>query len=118
MITINDVRYAVNAKLDEQFPNIPIRGEEIKQGLIEPCFFVKLFPVAQDREVDKRYRRYHSFDIHYFPATLYANDEMHEVAEQLYDCMEYIETVSGLIRGRNIRHEIIDSVLHFFVQYR
>lgn len=118
MVTINDVRYAINVKLDEKFPNIPIRGEEIKQGLIEPCFFVKLFPVAQDREVDRRYRRHHAFDIHYFPESKTdANTEMHNVADSLLDCMEYVELGEGLIRGRNMNCEIVDGVLHFFVNY-
>lgn len=118
MITVNDIRYAVNARLDEKFPDIPIRGEEIKQGLEEPCFFVKLFPVGQVREVDKRYRRHHAFDIHYFPESeIDANDEMHDIGEQLLDYMEYIEVNGGIVRGRNMRYEIANGVLHFFVNY-
>lgn len=118
MITVNQVRYAVNARLDEKFPDIPIRGEEIKQGLVEPCFFVKLFPVAQDREVGRRYRRYHAFDIHYFPKSeTDANDEMHDIGEKLLDHMEYIEVNDGAVRGHNMRYEIANGVLHFFVNY-
>lgn len=117
-ITINNVRDAVVTVLGEQFPDIEIYGEEIKQGFTEPCFFVKLFPVAQDREFGRRYKRYHAFDIHYFPESeTDANEEMHDMAEQLYACLEYIQVNSSLCRGHGMKHEIVDGVLHFFVNY-
>lgn len=112
--TVNDVRMAVVSALNEHFPDIDIYGEEIKQGLEEPCFFVKLFPVSQDREFNRRYTRSHSFDIHFFAKI---NRELHEVAEQLYDCMEYITINGSKIRGKGMRHEIIDGVLHFFIDF-
>ena len=39
------------------------------------------------------------------------------MAEQLYDCLEYIQIAGGNCCGRRMRHEIIDGVLHFFVDY-
>lgn len=114
MITVNDVRRGVMAALKKRFPGIKVYGEEIKQGLTAPCFFVKLFPVAQDREVGRRYKRMHAFDIHYFGNS---NDDMHDTAESLYDCMEYIEINRSTFRGVKMRHEIVDDVLHFFVDY-
>lgn len=118
MITVNKVRNSVISALSNHFPNIKIYGEEIKQGFSEPCFFVKLFPVSQNREVGRRYKRYHTFDIHYFPESeLDANDEMQDIAESLYDRMEYVETDNGLMRGHGMKHEIINGVLHFSVDY-
>lgn len=116
-ITVNDVRRGVIATLKQNFPNIKIYGEEIKGGFQEPCFFVKVFPVSHIREQGRRYLRAHSLDIHYFPATEYANEEMHDIAEQLYNVMEYITVTGQLCRGTNMRHEIVDGVLHFFVNY-
>lgn len=109
--------------LDTHFPNMRIYGEEIRQGFQEPCFFVKLFPVQQDREFGRRYKRMHSFDIHFFPAEAGIDEEeksnldMHDMAEKLYDRLEYIQVHDGLIRGYKMRHEIMDGVLHFFVDY-
>lgn len=114
MITVNDVRDGVIAALKEQFPNVNRYGEEIKQGLPAPAFFVKLLDAAHDREFGRRYRRSHTFDIHYFSDT---NATMHGVAEQLYDCMEYITIGAGQSRGQRMRHEIVDGVLHFFVDF-
>ncbi|GIQ70761.1 hypothetical protein DUZ99_02010 [Xylanibacillus composti] len=116
MVTYNDVRQGVFARLQQKFPEVARYGEEIKQGLKPPCFFVKLFPGQQDREVGRRYIRYHSFDIHYF-AMDDRNEAMHAMAEQLYDVMEYIIINGNLTRGRSMRHEIVDRVLHFFVDY-
>lgn len=102
--------------LATHFPNVEVYGEEIKQGLEEPCFFVKLFPVVQDREVGSRYKRYHSFDIHYFPQSE-TNEEMFEIAERLMEQLEYIPIGTGLCRGTKMEHEIISGVLHFKVDY-
>ncbi|WP_270167581.1 phage tail terminator family protein [Paenibacillus sp. SYP-B4298] len=108
--------------MDAAYPDVPIYSEEIKQGLDPPCFFVKLFPVAQERQQGRRYIRQHTFDIHYFPRGFdtggagAANEEMHWLSDTLYDVMEYIDC-NGLIRGTGMRHEIVDGVLHFFVSY-
>lgn len=114
MVTVDDVRKAVISVLDKHFPDIDIYGEEILQGLEEPCFFVKMFPTAQNREFNRRYKRSHSFDIHFFAKT---NAERHEMNEQLYEHMEYISMNSGLLRGKKMSGEIIDGVLHFFIDF-
>ncbi|MBY9078304.1 hypothetical protein KIH86_17660 [Paenibacillus sp. HN-1] len=117
-VSFMDVRNAVTTALDTAFPAIPIRGEEIKQNLITPCFFVRLLEAEQSREVNLRYRRVHSFDIHYFPTDSPAmNEEMQTIAERLYDVMEYVSSAAGGCRGTGMRHETQDGVLHFFVQY-
>ncbi|OAB25240.1 hypothetical protein PMSD_28055 [Paenibacillus macquariensis subsp. defensor] len=118
MVTINNVIDGVILKLSQSFPSATIYEEEIKQGLVEPCFFVKLFPVAQDKEFGRRYKRYHTFDVHYFPlSTEDANVEMHDVAEKLYDVMEWISIGLGSHHGSKMTHEIIDGVLPFSVSY-
>lgn len=116
MVTINDIRTAVFHRLSERFPDIKRYGEEIRQGFEEPCFFVKLLTASQTQELDIRYMRTHSFDIHYFPVDN-SNNEAHDMAEQLYDTLELIEFNGALYRGINMNHEIVDGVLHFFVDY-
>jgi len=117
-VTFLDVRTGLLKALAQAFPDIDRYGEEIKQGLEAPCFFVKLFPVSQEREFGRRYKRFHSFDIHYFPKSeTRPNEESHALAEQLYDQLEYIEVNNGLCRGTKMKHEIVDEVLHFFVTY-
>lgn len=115
-ITINKVLHSVTRKLAELFPDAQIYNEEAPQDLDPPAFFVKLLQVEQEQELGVRYWRYHSFDIHYFDPG-YKNVSMHDVAEQLYDHLRLIEVDGRPTRGTSMNHEIVDRVLHFFVDY-
>lgn len=114
MITVNSVLDSVIAALNQNFPNISTYSEESEQGLEEPYFYVKMFPVAQKQLLGQRYQRNHSFDIHYFAGS---NEALHDMAEQLYDKLELISVADSLVRGSGMRHEIVDGVLHWFVAY-
>ncbi|AYB41596.1 hypothetical protein D5F52_17830 [Brevibacillus laterosporus] len=113
-ITINDVRHAVIIALEKEFPHAEIYGEQLPQGFKEPCFFVRLLEGSQDKELDRRYKRFHPFDIHYFASS---NSERYEVAEKLTDILGLIEMQGKPIRGTKMRHTIVDDVLHFFIDY-
>lgn len=115
-VTINDVRYAVHTALDAAFPDIRIHGEEIKQGLNPPCFFVRLLQPAHTQELDRRYMRYHPFVVRYF-ASERSNDDMYEMAEKLTEALQWIQVADRSVRGTGMRFEILDEVLHFFVEY-
>lgn len=113
-VTVNDVRNGVIAALVSLYPGVKVYGEEIKQGLVEPWFFVKVLTTGQSREVNRRYKRSNSFDVHYFAKT---NEELHEMAESLYGGLEYVTYDGKIYRGSGMTHEIVDRVLHFFVDY-
>ncbi|AFQ45160.1 phage tail terminator family protein [Desulfosporosinus meridiei] len=114
MITVNSVLDGVIAALDQSFPNIGTYSEESDQGLVEPYFYVKLFPMSQNQLLGQHYQRNHLFDIHYFAGS---NEALHDMAEQLYDKLELISVDGGLVRGSGMRHEIVNGVLHWFVAY-
>lgn len=116
-VTINSIRSGVIIALSDLFPAMEIHGESIEQDFKAPSFFVKLLSVAQDQELDRRYRRSYSFDIHYFPAGPDPNEEAHGMAEQLYDKLRQIEVDGALYRGTGMNHEVVDGVLHFFVDF-
>lgn len=116
IVTINDVRRAVMAALNRQFPTLKIYGEEIAQGFEAPAFFVKLLSASHTKELGPRYMRTHSFDVHYFPLDD-KNEDAHDMAEKLYEVLEVIEYNGVQYRGTNMNHEIVDRVLHFFVDY-
>ncbi|MGG1598036.1 phage tail terminator family protein [Paenibacillus naphthalenovorans] len=115
-VTINDVRYAVHAALDAAFPDIPIMGEEIKQGLTPPCFFVRLLEPEHTQELGRRFMRHHPFDVHYFSPGR-SNDDMYDMAEKLTTSLQWIVVAGSLVRGTGMRFVIVDEVLHFFVEY-
>lgn len=114
IVTVNDVRDGVIAALDSLYPDVNIHDEEIEQGLVEPRFFVKLLTGGHAQVLGRRYKRSHAFDVHYFSKT---NEDRHAVAEKLYKGLEHIPVAAGTVRGIRMQHEIIDGVLHFFVDY-
>lgn len=115
-ITINKVLYGITKKLASNFPDDDIYVDEVPQDLNPPAFFVAMIDSAQTQALDIRYWRYHSFDIHYF-ADGYKNEDMQDMVEQLYELMRWIEIDGRPYRGINLRHEIVDRVLHFFVEF-
>jgi hypothetical protein len=116
LVTINDVRNAVNAALDAAFPDVPIAGEEIKQNLTPPCFYVKLLEPAHTQELGRRHSRAHPFDVHFFSQDR-TNDAMYEMAEKLTSELQEIRVAGRSVRGTGMRFTIIGEVLHFFVDY-
>ncbi|WP_411553336.1 DUF6838 family protein [Paenibacillus lautus] len=115
-VNFNDVRYAVHAALDAAFPEIEIMGEEIKQGLTPPCFFVRFLESEHMRLIGRRYMRYHPMVIRYY-AVDQTNESMYSMAEDLTRILEWISISGALAKGTGIRFEIVDGVLHFFVEY-
>lgn len=117
----NKMIECISQRLNEVFNQrneYEIYGEEIKQGLIEPCFFIGLLQASQKQEVGKRYFLSQSFDVHYFPKSeLNSKQEMLQMAESLFEALEYIDCDETLVRGTNMKYEIIEDVLHFFVDY-
>jgi hypothetical protein len=116
---MRDVNNGIAKVLDSIFPAYPVYDEATEQGMKQPCFFVLLLEGSQSKEINRRYRRFNSYDIHYFPSpdSLTPREECEAIAERLYSDMEYVTGEEGGYRGTGMRHEIVDGVLHFFVQY-
>lgn len=111
---MNQVKDGVIRKLKTLYPDEKVSDEKIRQGLENVRFFVKVLDTAQNREIDRRYKRCVFLDIHYFASNY---EEAYEVAETLYEGMEYIQVGEHTVRGTGMRSEIVDDVLHFFVSY-
>ena len=65
----------------------------------------------------KRYFREIQFCINYFPNKGNENKECHSVAERLYNCLEWLNAQGDLLRGTGLKHDILDGVLNFYVNY-
>lgn len=114
-VTFLDVRTGVFQALAQAFPDIDRYGEEIKEGLTIPSFFVKLLEPAHTHELNRRYVRELPFDVHYFTDT---NKDRITMADQLTSVLEMIQVNGRLVSGINMSWQIVDEVLHFFVTYR
>jgi len=114
-VTVNDVRYAVHTSLDAAFPTIPISGEEIKQNLDPPHFFVRLLEPAHTQELGRRFRRELPFAVRYFSEG--GNEDLYAMAETLTAALQRIDVGGRPVAGTNMRFQIVDGVLHFLVDY-
>ena len=114
---LNDIVNGISIKLNSIFgDSYEIYTENVKQGLKEPCFFIKTLPTINKPLLGKRAQRTYSFVISYFPKD--GNEEMMDVSELLLEHLEYITLENGdVIRGHSLQTEIIDDVLHFSVNY-
>lgn len=113
---INEIMSGISNKLDTEFKGIDIYTDQIKQGLTEPCFFIRLIKSEQKQIVGERYYRNQSFDIHYFPKTDNTS-ELNDILDKLINALEYIEFDGGLLRGTKMHSETVDGVLHFLVNF-
>lgn len=117
---INSIIEAISISLNEEFGDrCRIHMEEIKQGLQEPCFFIMCLSPSKEPYPGKRDFRENPFVIQYFPESADSRRECNDVAERMMHCLEYI-TIAGEVRptrGTDMRYEIIDGILNFFVNY-
>lgn len=115
---LNEIKNGLSAKLHEVFGDAyTLYTEGVEQDFLKPSFFLLFLKPRQKQVVGKRYFKVHPLDIRYYPSTSNKNEEMNTVADRLYDALEYISIGEDLLRGSNISHEIIDGVLHVYVEY-
>lgn len=98
---------------------LPIYVDEVKQDLETPSFFIDLLAHTHTLFLGNRYYRTQTFDIVYFPSEdVVSNAEILSVTDELDYLLEYITlTDNTTLRGINLRHETVDNVLHFFLDY-
>ena len=56
--------------------------------------------------------------IQYLPKSVnHANAECYDTAEKMFGCLEVIQVGGGLLRETRMKYEVVDGILHFFVNY-
>lgn len=124
---INKIIDGICEKLNESFGDgYEIYTELKNQGLKEPCFSVMCVNPINNQVIGNRYFRNNLFSILYFPASKEPKAECNTVLEKLYLALETIkikETLpdesikESLVRGTNMRGELVDGVLNFLVNF-
>lgn len=90
----------------------------VQQGLQEPCFFIGVLQPEEQALLGSRALRRNPLVIQYFPLAAGCNAEMLDAADKMLDGLRFIELLNGdLLRGTKMRYEIVNGVLHFFVNY-
>lgn len=116
---VNAVVKALNDEFNAETDKYEIYNEEIKQDLKEPAFFVQSINPSTNLFLGKRYFQQVHILIQYFPESKDYQAECNRIGEQLIWVVEWI-TCKGdnlPIHGSNTHYEVVDGVLHFFVDY-
>ena len=112
---IESISVALNAEFGDKYK---IHREEKRQGLKEPCFFIQCLNPMEELFLWKRYFRQNQFCIQYFPEDkLHGKQECYAVGERLFSCLEYLDVGGDLVMGTKRKYEVVDGILHFFVNY-
>lgn len=115
---INTIIKAISSSLYQTFGDgYEMYMEEVEQDLKEPCFFIQCLNPTMELFLGKRYFRQNQFCVQFFPATQKKQRECHETAEKMMWCLEYLSVGNDLFHGTKMRYEIVDEILHFFVNY-
>ena len=116
---ISAILDGISNKLNKSFGDkYTIYPESVKQGLVRPCFFIKVLKPSNTKERDTTYRRDNPFCIHFFPkSTSEPKAECYQMLDNLYIALEYIEVDGNLVRGIGMLGEIHDEILQFYVDY-
>lgn len=118
---INEVMTGISRTLDTIFNadggENAIYSEKIEQGLKVPCFIISLVDAAKMPLLNVRSKQTYSFDVKYISKNG-TKAEMLSAADKLFFGLKFITLLNGdKLMGFNMRYEIVDDVLHFFVEY-
>lgn len=91
--------------------------DEILQDLTPPCFYISCMEQKTKKYIGIRSLRKNQFVIQYFPHTDDGKGECYDVGEKMFECLEVINADGFFLRGTDMKFEIVDGVLHFFVDY-
>lgn len=113
---INSIIAAISVALNNEF-GYKNHMEEIKQDLVEPCFFIQCLNPTTELFLGKRYFRQNLFCIQYFPKGEDKQRECNETADRMVWCLEYITVGGQKMRGTKMKHNVAGGVLNFFLNY-
>lgn len=112
---INDIIKGVAKAIRNEFDDLRIYTEELKQGLKEPCFFISTLNPQMKQVLGKRYIISCQVMVQYI--TEGGKAECNDVAMRLFDVLELITVSGDLVRGKNMSYEVSDGILSFNISY-
>lgn len=116
---LNEIIKGVSMKLNTAFGNgYKIYQDGLKQGMKQPCFFIAVLQPEITPLLGKRFMSRNPLDVQYFPTDSGKNSEMFTVSGELMEQLEFITLPNDdILHGTNMNFEVVDGVLHFFVNY-
>ena len=115
---VNDVIAAVsNALYDEFGSGYRIYADNVEQNLVRPCFFINVIRPGLLSGSIGRDKMSVPLVIQYFPTSVGKRLECYAVSDQLFRCLKYPEYNDVMFRGTDLKFDINDDKLNFYVRY-
>lgn len=116
---VNNIIDGISIKINSIFGSeYNIYTDHVVQNLTTPAFLINIIDPESENLLGGRKKRVLPFDIIYFPEEAGNSFEMIDTGERLMQGMEFIVLLDGsMFRGTDMKYEIIDEVLHFYVNY-
>ena len=117
---VNKILDAITIQLGKTFgTKYKYHVEDVKQGLIKPCFTVDVIIPLERSKRTVLYDRTMPVVIHYFhDSDTDVKKVGFSMAEQVIECLEYLPFQNTTLRGENISWQMVDDVLQIFVTYK
>lgn len=106
-----------NALYNEFGSEFRIYADNVEQNLVRPCFFINVIRPALLPGSIGRDKMSIPLVIQYFPRTVGKRLESYAVADQLFRCLKYPEYKDTMFRGTDLKFDINDDKLNFYVRY-
>lgn len=116
---VESLTVALSKGLENIFDKPRVYQDMLPMGYKSPCFFITHIDTQVDKRLFNRYRAVVNYDITYHPEERkFHSKEFSEVVEKMTYGLELVQLEDGsYVRGSNIRYEVQDSVLHFFITF-
>lgn len=108
---------AVVTRVDELFPKSNIYVKDVEQGLVEPCFFIRIVKTSSKLEFQRRYRVDSLVNIVYLNQNADAFLK-EEIEQKLLYGMRNVVLNTGGIYGFSPNSKTGDSEVNFTINYK
>ena len=115
---INDIIIGISNAISDEFGSeYEIYVDDVRQGLSEPCFFIKALNPTNNRFLGNRRKLTNPFAIQYFPKSNKAKSECNDVSDRLMNILDAITVDGDIVLGNNMQCQVTDNVLTCTVNY-
>ncbi|NKI24065.1 hypothetical protein HFN20_23110 [Paenibacillus dendritiformis] len=112
-----EIRQGVMRRLEEIFPGMPVLDAEAAADAIAPYCALRIRSGSRQRIGERRYAAAWQVEVDYVPGETGERPHPDEVADALYDALEFVDFGKMRCRGAEMSHEYPDHLLRFRVQY-
>lgn len=116
---INTILEAIAVTLQAEFGDgYEVLLEEKKENMLKPCFLLQCTNSIKKPYLRKGYFRQNQFCIQFIPISgEQEQSQSYAAAERLFSCLKCLTVDDHPVTGTNMKYEMTNGVLHFFVNY-